>query len=191
MSSTFSATNGTQTKTLVDTINVAAQSGLTFSTSLPSGTANEAYSGSVTVSRQPNAVGAMTISVDTGFSLPPGLTLGATVNNLDNTWTADITGTPTTEGSTTVQFKATDGVQTGTKSTSISVAAAPAVSITANLPDAVVGYAYTGSVTAQNINGATGAITITVDTLPAGLTLGSTVDNGDGTYTAPVTGTPT
>jgi hypothetical protein len=82
-------------------------------------------------------------------------------------------------------------VQTGTKSVSISIAAAPAVSITASLPDAVIGYAYAGSVTAQNINGATGAITITVDSLPAGLTLGSTVDNGDGTYTAPVTGTPT
>ena len=133
----------------------------------------------------------MTISVDSGFSLPTGLTLGSTTDNGDNTWTANITGTPTTEGSTTVQFKATDGVQTGTKSVSISIAAAPAVSITASLPDAVIGYAYTGSVTAQNINGATGAITITVDSLPAGLTLGSTVDNGDGTYTAPVTGTPT
>ncbi|HET9819666.1 MAG TPA: hypothetical protein VFP92_10935 [Rhodanobacteraceae bacterium] len=189
--STFSATNGTQTKTLVDTINVAAQAGLTFSTSLPSGTANAPYSGSVTVSRQPNASGTMTISVDTGFSLPAGLTLGATVDNGDNTWTADVTGTPTTQGNTTVQFKATDGVQTNTKSVSMAIAAAPDVSITANLPDAVVGYPYTGSVTAQNINGATGAITITVDSLPAGLTLGSTVDNGDGTFTAPVTGTPT
>jgi hypothetical protein len=132
----------------------------------------------------------MTISVDTGFSLPPGLTLGSTTDNGDNTWTANVTGTPTTQGSTTVQFKATDGVQTGTKSVSISIAAAPDVSITANLPDAVVGYAYTGSVTAQNINGATGSITITVDSLPTGLTLGSTVDNGDGTFTAPVTGTP-
>lgn len=133
----------------------------------------------------------MTISVDTGFSLPPGLTLGSTTDNGDNTWTANVTGTPTTQGSTTVQFKATDGVQTGTKSVSMSIAAAPDVSITANLPDAVVGYAYTGSVTAQNINGATGSITITVDALPAGLTLGATVDNGDGTFTAPVTGTPT
>jgi hypothetical protein len=189
--SVFSATNGTQTKTLSDTINVAAQSGLTFTTNLPSATANAAYNGSVTVSRQPNASGDMVISVDDGFSLPPGLSLGATTDNGDNTWTANVTGTPTTQGSTTVQFKATDGVQTGTKSVSMSVAAAPDVSITANLPDAVVGYAYTGSVTAQNINGATGAITITVDSLPAGLSLGSTVDNGDGTFTAQVTGTPT
>lgn len=82
-------------------------------------------------------------------------------------------------------------MQTGTKAVTMSVAAAPAISINANLPDAVVGYAYTGSVTAQNINGATGAITITVDALPSGLVLGSTVDNGDGTFTAPVTGTPT
>ena len=65
--SVFSATNGTQTKTLTDTINVAAQSGLTFTTSLPSGVVGAAYTGSVTVSRQPNAVGAMTISVDSGF----------------------------------------------------------------------------------------------------------------------------
>jgi len=189
--SVFSATNGTQTKTLTDTINVAAQSGLTFTTSLPSGVVGAAYTGSVTVSRQPNAVGAMTISVDAGFQLPAGLILGATTDNGDNTWTAQVTGTPTTSGSTNTQFKATDGVQTGTKAVTMSVAAAPAISITANLPDAVVGYAYTGSVTAQNINGATGAITITVDSLPSGLTLGSTVDNGDGTFTAPVTGTPT
>ena len=86
--SQFSATNGTQTKTFTDTINIAAQSGLTFTTTLPSGTANAAYNGSVTVSRQPNAVGAMTISVDSGFQLPDGLTLGATTDNGDNTWTA-------------------------------------------------------------------------------------------------------
>jgi hypothetical protein len=189
--STFSATNGTQTKTLADTITVAAPSGLTFSTTLPSGVVGEEYSGSVTVSRQPHASGTMTISLDTGSTLPDGLTLGSTTDNGDNTWTADITGTPTAEGSTSLTFKATDGVQTGTKPTSISVAAAPAISITASLPDAVIGYAYTGSVTAQNINGATGSITITVDSLPAGLTLGSTTDNGDGTFTASVTGTPT
>ncbi|HET9817701.1 MAG TPA: hypothetical protein VFP92_00865 [Rhodanobacteraceae bacterium] len=189
--SIFSATNGTQTKTLTDMINVAAQSGLTFSTSLPSGVVGVPYTGSVTVSRQPNATGDMTISLDTGSTLPDGLSLGATVDNEDNTWTAPVTGTPTTEGSPSVTFKGSDGVQTGTKTVTMSVAAAPTISITANLPDAVIGYAYTGSVTAQNINGATGAITITVDTLPMGLTLGDTVDNGDGTYTAPVTGTPT
>lgn len=150
-----------------------------------------AYTGSVTVSRQPNAVGTMVISLNTGSTLPDGLTLGSTTDNGDNTWTAPVTGTPTTEGSGSVTFKATDGVQTGTKTVTIAIAAAPAVSITASLPDAVVGYAYTGSVTAQNINGATGAITITVDALPSGLVLGSTVDNGDGTFTAPVTGTPT
>lgn len=189
--SVFSATNGTQTKTLTDTINVAEQSGLTFSTSLPSGTVGASYSGSVTVSRQPNATGTMTISLNSGSSLPDGLTLGSTTDNGDNTWTAPVTGTPTTEGSPSVTFKATDGVQTNTKTVTMAIAAAPSISITANLPDAVVGYAYTGSVTAQNINGATGSITITVDTLPDGLTLGSTVDNGDGTFTAAVTGTPT
>lgn len=55
-----------------------------------------AYTGSVTVSRQPNAVGTMAISLDAGSTLPDGLTLGSTTDNGDNTWTAPVTGTPTT-----------------------------------------------------------------------------------------------
>jgi hypothetical protein len=71
------------------------------------------------------------------------------------------------------------------------VAPVPAITLTFNLPAGTVGMAYTGSVTATNVDGATGAITITYDALPDGLTAGTIVDNGDGSYTLPITGTPT
>lgn len=70
-------------------------------------------------------------------------------------------------------------------------AAAPAITLEIDLPAGTVGAAYTGSVTATNVNGATGAITITATPLPDGLTVGTIMDNGDGSYTLPITGTPT
>lgn len=112
--STFTADNGTQTKTYTQTIAVAAQSGLTFSASLPDGTVGTAYSGSVTITRQANCSGAVTITVDGASSLPAGLSLGTTIDNGDDTFTAAVTGTPTTGGTVSTTFDATDGVQTAT-----------------------------------------------------------------------------
>src|SRR5699024_2285487 len=125
----FTATNGTQTQNLTDTINIADQSGLSFSTTLPAGVVGQSYTGSVTVSRQPHTSGTMTISVDPGNPLPDGLSLGSTVDNHDNSFTADVTGSPTTEGSSNPKFNATDGVQSGSKTVSMGVAAAPSISI--------------------------------------------------------------
>lgn len=65
------------------------------------------------------------------------------------------------------------------------------ITLSGTLPAPTVGTAYSGSVTATLVDGATGTLTITVDQLPAGLALGATTNNGDGTFTAPVTGTPT
>jgi phosphodiesterase/alkaline phosphatase D-like protein len=67
----------------------------------------------------------------------------------------------------------------------------PAIALTATLPDAIVGETYTGSITATNTGGATGAITLTDDSLPEGLSLGTPTGSGDGPFTWPVTGTPT
>jgi phosphodiesterase/alkaline phosphatase D-like protein len=72
--------------------------------------------------------------------------------------------------------------------------AVPGITITADLPDATVGVAYSGSVTATNTGGATGDITFPEASgfeLPAGLNLGDAVENSDGSFTADVTGTPT
>lgn len=112
--SIFTASNGAQTKTYSKTITVAAKSGLAFSATLPDGTVGTAYSGSVTITRQPNCSGAVTISIAGGSSLPAGLSLGATVDNGNNTFTAPITGTPTSGGTTNTTFNATDGVQNAT-----------------------------------------------------------------------------
>lgn len=65
----------------------------------------------------------------------------------------------------------------------------PAITFSTTLPQPQVGVAYTGSITATNVDGATGAITLTPTGLPAGLSLGTRT--GSGPYTWPVTGTPT
>jgi hypothetical protein len=65
------------------------------------------------------------------------------------------------------------------------------VVINFNIPVGTVGVAYAGTVTGTNVGGATGSIEISVDQLPPGLVLGTSVDNGDGSYTAAITGTPT
>jgi hypothetical protein len=67
--------------------------------------------------------------------------------------------------------------------------AAAAITFSTTLPQPQVGVAYTGSITATNVDGATGAITLTPTGLPAGLSLGTRT--GSGPYTWPVTGTPT
>lgn len=59
----------------------------------------------------------------------------------------------------------------------------PTLSLVFNLPAGTTGVAYSGYVHATNANGATGAISYSVDTLPAGLSLDPS--------TGAVTGTPT
>jgi len=65
----------------------------------------------------------------------------------------------------------------------------PDILLSANLPDGIRGYPYAGTISAMNIGGATGDISITVDSLPANLTLGPTSTTDGVTYTATITGT--
>lgn len=69
---------------------------------------------------------------------------------------------------------------------------APAIILTYALPaTATAGVAYSGSITATLVDGATGPVTITATPLPDGVAAGTVVDNGDGSYTLPISGTPT
>lgn len=69
---------------------------------------------------------------------------------------------------------------------------APAIILTYALPaTATIGAAYTGSITATLVDGATGPVTITATPLPDGVAAGTLVDHGDGSYTLPISGTPT
>ena len=71
----------------------------------------------------------------------------------------------------------------------LNVSALPDILLSANLPDGIRGYPYAGTISAMNIGGATGDISITVDSLPANLTLGPTSTTDGVTYTATITGT--
>lgn len=71
----------------------------------------------------------------------------------------------------------------------LNLGAVPDILLSANLPDGIRGYPYAGTISATNIGGATGAIAITVDSLPAGLSLGDTTTDDGQTYTATITGT--
>jgi hypothetical protein len=71
----------------------------------------------------------------------------------------------------------------------LEVKVTPDILLSANLPDGIRGYPYSGTISAMNVGGATGDIEITVDQLPAGLTLGDTTTEDGTTYTATITGT--
>lgn len=65
----------------------------------------------------------------------------------------------------------------------------PSVVLTSDLPAGVVGYPYSGTVTATNQSGASGTLTITSTALPAGLAMSNTT--GASPLTTTVSGTPT
>lgn len=99
-------------------------------------------------------------------------------------------------GSTTVTF--TDSasglswsasIATLIKFGGLNLGAVPDILLSADLPDGIRGYPYTGTISAINIGGAMGDISITVDSLPAGLTLGATTTTDHQTFTATITGT--
>lgn len=71
----------------------------------------------------------------------------------------------------------------------LKVAALPDILLSANLPDGIRGYPYSGTISAMNIGGATGDISITVDQLPAGLSLGPTTTTDHQTFSATISGT--
>lgn len=156
------------TKALSITINAAVA---VTTTALPDGTQGAAYNATLASS---GGTGAVTWSVIVG-SLPAGLTLNAN--------TGAIAGTPTgSAGTSNFTVQATDSLgQTATKALSITILSAPLNITTTTLPNGTVGAAYNSTVQAT---GGTPPYTwsITVGTLPAGLSLNAN--------TGAITGTP-
>jgi len=152
---TVKATNdaGYVTKQLSITIKVAPT---ITTTSLPDGTVGKAYSRQTLTATGTTPI---TWSIDTG-RLPTGLTLSRL---------GEISGTPTTEGTSTFTVKATNDAGYVTKQLLITIKVAPTITTT-SLPAGAVGTAYSQTLTA------TGGMPITwsiddTSTLPAGLTL--------------------
>ena len=147
-------------------------------TSLPGGTVGQPYSQPVTAT---GGAPPYSWSVISG-SLPPGLTLSTS-----GTPSATLSGAPTTQGTYNFTVQATDSAAgTDTQALSITIAAAPALTITTtSLPGGTVGQPYSQSVTA------TGGTTpyswsVVSGSLPPGLALSPT-----GTPSATLSGTPT
>ncbi len=156
-------------------ITVTAPPSIT-TTSLPAGTEGTAYSQSVAVT---GGAGALTYSLSVG-TLPAGLSLNAS--------SGAITGTPTGPNSTSnFTVKATDasaaGTQSATQALSIAINLPPAPAITTTtLPAVVEGTAYSQTIaTTGGLSPLT--FSLSVGTLPAGLSLNAS--------TGAITGTPT
>ena len=137
---------------------------------LPNGTLGTAYAQTVSAT---GGNGSYTFSVSAG-SLPAGLSLNAA--------TGAISGTPTTTATSNFTVTATDGLAaTGARAYSVTINAAITVN-PATLPTAMLGAAYSQTVTAT---GGTGSYVFSVSagSLPAGLTLNAA--------TGVISGTPT
>jgi hypothetical protein len=148
-------------------------------TSPPAGTINTPYAGTIGVSG-----GTAPYTCTISGALPAGLTAS----------NCNITGTPTTAGSTTVTVTATDGSnpqKTGSGPATIVINSSPAGTLTLSSPqNGTVNTPYTGSV---GVNGGIGLYTCTITGLPAGLTSNSCAITGTptaaGTSTLTVTAT--
>jgi hypothetical protein len=142
-------------------------------TSLPGATENSAYVGATLQATGGTPPVTWTI---TAGALPTGM-------NLNNS-TGVIDGTPTVSGTFNFTVTATDsGTPAQTQSQPLSIVVAPALAITTTtLPDGTVNAPYSATLTST---GGTGTITwsVSVGTLPAGLTLNSS--------TGVISGTPT
>jgi len=145
--------------------------------SLPGGTVGQSYTApSLTVS---GGTAPYNWSLNSGSSLPPGLTLSAS---------GAITGTPTASGTTTTTFKVLDSTvpnqQSATKSLSITVSALlqPLTITTKSLPDGKRNQAYTATLTASG--GTTPYTWSVTPALAAGLTLSPATGVISGTPTA-------
>jgi hypothetical protein len=182
--STFTVTatdtaGATVSKTYTVTINAAPA---VTTSSLPSWTANLAYSQTIATSGGTNP---FTFTISSG-SLPAGLSLSAA---------GVVSGTPTVTGTATFTVTATDAAgATASHAYTVTIDAAVAVT-TGSLPSWTVNRAYSQTIAAS---GGTGSLTFSVSSgsLPAGLTLSSAgvvsgTPTATGTATFTVTATDT
>lgn len=145
------------------TLTVSAPAISSFSASLPTGTIGKTYSGSVA------AVGGYGALSYAATGLPAGLSLSG------NT----IIGAATAIGTYSVSFTVTDALgTTSTTNGSITINSAAITAVSATLPAATVGMAYSGSI---SVTGGYGALSYAATGLPAGLALSG----------KNITGTPT
>lgn len=151
----LSVTSGRRTRTQPFTILIVPALQLT-STSLRAGVEGEPYADTL---RASGGAGGYAWSITAG-TLPAGVTLAAG---------GELSGTPTTAGTSNVTVQVTSGVQSASRS--IAVVVTPGLSITTTaLPDGIVGQPY--SITLQT-SGGTGSMSwgVLSGALPAGLTL--------------------
>ncbi|WP_257998640.1 putative Ig domain-containing protein [Xanthomonas arboricola] len=159
------------------TLTVAGATVTLPATSLPAGTAGQAYSSALTPAS--GGIAPYTYAVTAG-ALPAGITLNGSSGAL--------TGTPGNVGSFAFNVTATDSTSgtpsQATQSYSLNIAAPPIVVAPSTLPAATRGTAYSQALSAS---GGTAPYTYTLasGTLPAGLTLAS---NGTLSGTATVEG---
>ncbi len=150
--------------------------------SLPGGAPGAAYTASLTAA---GGTPPYTFSLASG-TLPAGLTLSNA---------GQITGTPTTAGTSNVTFSVTDGTRTATKALSIVISAGLQLPA-ATLPDGTRNAAYSTTLTATG-GAQPYTFTVTGGSLPPGLTLaasgaitGTPTDIGTSTFTVRVTDAP-
>lgn len=178
-------TNGTSstTKQYTMTVTALAVPSITITpASLPSGTANAAYTQTLTAST--TATGPFTWSIASG-ALPQGLALSTSTST-----TATITGTATTTGTANFVVAVTNGTSSTTQSYSItmnSVAIPPITISPTTLPGGTVNQNYSQTLTATTAASGPFTWSIASGALPQGLTLGAstgTTDTITGTTTA-------
>ena len=134
---------------------------ITTASTLPTGEVGIAYSETLGAS---GGSGTYTTWSITAGTLPDGLSLDSA--------TGVISGTPTTDGTTTITVQVTDSKgRTATEDLSITIAVAPTITTTSPLPTGEVGIAY---LEILEVSGGSGTYTnwsITSGTLPDGLSL--------------------
>ena len=169
---TIQVTDGVQTVTKAFTLTVNATLAISTTSPLPSGAVSVAYSVPLVATGGVPASYAWSVTVGT---LPAGLALAPT--------TGLITGVPTTGGTSNLTIRVTDGVQAVTKAFTLLVNASLAITTVSPLPAGIQSLAYTTTLAAT---GGAGAYTwsVTLGTLPTGLTLAPATGIISGTPTA-------
>ena len=164
-----------QANTATANLSITVGAGVTITiapATLTAGTVGTAYSQTLTAS---GGTAPYTWSTTAG-TLPAGLTLSAS--------TGAVTGTPTASGNYSFTVQATDSTQaTGQQAISLTIAAAPSLSITTtSLPNGTIGTAYSQPVAAT---GGTKPYTFSLSsTSNDGLTISATTGAISGTPTA-------